>query len=190
MELKDLESIHKGELGYIVGKGASLEFLASRYFIGGTPVICMNESIVVVQALGIDNPLYSLQKDGTPEHMAKPNENVTLLLQKTDGYSGDWFPEHEKRILIDPVTDQNFHHPAVMSIRMCINLARFMGCSFIFLVCCDSLTNGDLRTFDVFSGAAHETSAAVWYQNVHMEVLNDLKGYPHAFITPSKEFAQ
>lgn len=188
MELKDLENIHKDTPGYIVGKGASLEFLTREYFVDGFPVLCVNESIVIVQDLEIDCPLYSLQKDGYPEHMFKPHESVTLLLQNTEGYSRDWYPEHKKRILIDPVIDQNFLYQMVMAVRMCINLAQYMGCNFIFLVCCDALVSGDLRTFDVFTRTASITSAGEWYGKSAVDVHDDLKNIPHTFITP--EFAQ
>lgn len=184
MELKDLQNIYKGKPAYIVGKGASLEYLTRAHFTAGPPVLCINEAIVIVQDLGINNPLYSLQKDGQLDHMIKPHESVTLLLQDTDDYSRDFYPEHVKRVLIDPVIDQNFLHPAVMSIRMCINLVRYMGCKFINLVCCDSLVNGDMRTFDVLTGQADTTSAAGWYGNIQAEVWNDLKAISHKFITP------
>lgn len=184
MELKDLQNLHKGKPAYIVGKGASLEFLTRTHFAAGPPVICINEAIVIVQDLGIASPLYSLQKDGDINNMFKPHKDVTLLLQNVEGYSRDFYPEHVKRVLIDPVIDQNFLYNAVMSVRMCINLARYMGCKFISLVCCDALVNGDMRTFDVFTGKAGATSAAEWYEKSIPDVLSDLKAIPHKFITP------
>lgn len=184
MSFMSLYDRHRGLPCYIVGKGASLGNLTAEYFISAAPIICMNQSIVIVQELGLDNPLYSLQKDGTPDDMVKPHKGVTLILQKTDGYSGDWFPEHKNRILIDPVTDQNFLHPSVMAVRMCINLAQHMGCTPLLLVSCDSLANGDVRTYDVNTGSARITSASTWYQNVKQEVFDDLKGIPHEYITP------
>lgn len=175
---------HEGQNCYIVGKGASLGRLTAEYFTDDAPIICINQSIVVVQRFGLPNPIYSLQKDGMPGDMVKPNEDVILLLQDTDGYSREWFPEHPERVLIDPVIDQNFLHPSVMAIRMCINLAQYMGCSRLLLVSCDSLANGDLRTYDVNTGEAKITGAATWYQNVRNEVFDDLKGISHEFITP------
>lgn len=189
-ELKDLHNIHKDKPVYIIGKGASLEFLTGGLFDSESPVICINESIVIVQELGICNPLYSLQKDGDPKHMAKPNDEVTLLLQNTDGYSRDWFPEHKKRILIDPVIDQNFLYQAVMAIRMCIKLAQYMGCSFIFLVCCDSLVNGDMRTFNVFTGKSEITTASEWYEKSIPDIFDDLQNIQYELIVPIKEVTQ
>lgn len=189
MELHDLENIHKGKPGYIVGKGASLEFLTREYFIAGTPILCMNESIVMVQDMELDNPLYSLQKDGQLPHMVKPNDDVVLILQNTEGYSRDFFPDHEKRILIDPMADQGFLYQMVMAIRMCIHLAQYMGCASLCLLCCDSLTSGDLRTFDVFTGTAKVTPASEWYEKSIVDVLSDLQNSPHVFVTPAKVFA-
>lgn len=186
MILEQLKDLYKDKYCYIVGKGASLEFLSQDHFINHkAPVICLNDSIAIVQDLDIDNPIYSLQKDGNVEHMVKPYDDVVLIVQETEGYSRDWYPEHEKRLLIDPVKDFGFDLPQTMAIRMAIALSQYMGCNHINFMCCDVLSNKEkTETFIVSERRSKQTSASEWYIKSRPYVINDIRNIPHVFITP------
>ena len=174
-----LKDIYKGQEAWIVGKGPSLEYLTGGHF-GSGPVIAMNESILVVQEFDIINPIYSMQKDGYEWLMVKPADNIYLVLQK--GLSGAWFIDHPKRYIIDPVYEWGLHFTE-MSIRICVYLAKHMGCELISFVCCDSLTNDDCRTFDVDKRTTPPKKDG-YYPNVKPLVLDDVKDMPHRFIVP------
>lgn len=183
MSLDELRGLYPGQTGWIVGKGPSLRYLRAEHF-GEGPVIALNDAIVAVEKLGIPNPIYSLQKDGNPMHMVEPNDGVTLILQDTEGYSRDWYPEHPQRILVDPMQDMGFERPTIVATRMAIYIARAMGCDKIKIVCCDYLVTGALETFDPRTGQARVTGAAQFYQSSGELVLQDLEGMPHEFVLP------
>lgn len=174
---------HPGEICWIVGKGPSLRYLRAEHF-GPGPVIALNDAIIVVQDLGLDNPIYSLQKDGYPEHMFEPRAEIPLILQDTPGYSGEWFPEHPVRILVDPIADLGFDHPQVLSTRMAIEIAKQMECESLKMLCCGNLVNNALETYDPRTGTAEVTGAARWYELTRPYILNDLESIPHEFIIP------
>lgn len=184
MSLDELRNTHAGETAWIVGKGPSLRFLRREHF-GPGPVIALNDAIITVQKLGLPNPIYSLQKDGNPRHMVEPLAEIPLILQDTPGYSRDWFPEHPRRILVDPIRDMGFHRPTIVAVRMAIYIARFMmGCDKIQMVSCDYLVTGALETYDPRTGGAKVTGAARFYRSSKKLVLKDLKSIRHDFIVP------
>ena len=175
-----LKDLYLGQTCYIVGKGPSMQFLDASYFPDAGCVITINEAILVVQILGLSQSIYSMQKDGYPQNMAEPAPDVTLILQTQ--FSAAWFMDHPKRLLVDPVTDSGLRVPE-MSIRMCIALGKMMGCSKLVLVCCDSLTKDEFRTW---SPRNHELPAASdpFYKWVKPLVLEDLESINHQIVTP------
>lgn len=187
MNLTDIKDLYTNQACYIVGKGPSLEFLSSSYFVNSIPVICLNDSIIVVEQLRLSNPIYSLQKDGDFAHMVKPSDETILILQNTKGYSKDFYPEHPKRMLVDPVADMGFDLYQTMAIRMAIWITLYMGCNHIDFLSCDSLVSDDLRTFNARNRSSMVTGAGNWYRLSRHDVLNDLRDISHKFITPSKE---
>jgi hypothetical protein len=176
--------------GWVIGKGPSLRYLQAKY-IGAGPVITLNAAILVVQELGLANPIYSMQKDGCGEAkdprrckgvcelkppMVQPRDDIPVILQHP-AYSGDCMPEHPARIFVNPVWDLNFDRFDTMSIRMAAAILRMMGCVKINFLCCDSL-HGDYRAYDVETQRATMTPASVNYPASVMDLLEDLVDFP------------
>jgi hypothetical protein len=167
MSNRPLENVHAGEIAYIVGKGPSLRYLSQEHF-GSGPVITINEAIVSVEKLKLDNPIYSLQKDGcrtiapnnsnglvtrghTYPHkcgypMVYPHKDTTLILCSNDGYSGMCLPSHKKRVLFDLPLHLGLV-PNCNSLLAAFEIAVLMGCSSVVLLCFDSF-NKDYRTYN------------------------------------------
>lgn len=176
---------HPGETCHIVGKGPSLRYLQAKHF-GAGPVIALNNAIVVVQDLGLTNPIYSLQKDGNPAYMVEPYAHIPVILQDTPGYSLDYFPEHPVRILVSPTRDLGFERPTIVAIRMAIALSQFiMGCTALKLLCCDNLVTGALETYNPRTGESKVTGAARFYQSSGPLIIQDLEQIEHEFIIPA-----
>ena len=147
MKLGELRGKFRGGTAWIVGKGPSLAHLRREHF-GAGPVIALNQAIAVLEALGLANPVYALQKDGcglTEPHeqcalrdghdwMLRP-EQAVLIVQTTPGYSKFCLSNYEPRLEIDPVRDLGFHYPQTMAVRMGIALARLMGCGRVMMMC-------------------------------------------------------
>jgi hypothetical protein len=196
--LKYFRNLHMGQTAWIVGKGPSLKFLRADH-IGDGPVLAINEAILPVQSLGLRNHLYAMQKDGCTHQpcICKPrgeepplvvlHDDVTLFLQRP-GASTLCFPMHKNAVYVNPEQDLDLPAPA-MSIRMCAAIARYMGCTEIVFVACDSLVNGDIRKIDFWTGEVKIDSASAHYLPNNPRLLNDLKGFPYRFLTPEGETA-
>src|SRR5512138_1083822 len=117
--VQKLRDKYPGEIVWIVGKGPSLAFLHAEHF-GAGPIITINESILIVQELGLTNPIYSMQKDGDAGlgHAVYPHEDIPVILQRP-GYSQDDLPNHKLRIWVSPEEEFGFL-PSEMSIRICV----------------------------------------------------------------------
>ena len=192
-----LRGKHARETAWIVGLGASIQYLTSRHF-GTGPVITMNEAIKVVQELGLSNQLYSLQKDGchqrgVPGHqcggkMTYPRTDIPVILPR-HGYAEFCLEEHPSRLWLDYVASFGLD-PQEMSVRIAVALAlRVMGCASIVFVCCDSLIGNDLKNMRRYYPETGEIAIPPNYGNyshVRPIVLDDVRGVPHHILTPKQ----
>jgi len=191
----ELAGTHMGEKAYIIGKGPSLGNLQASDLADGF-VIALNQSVAVVEALDIPNRIYSLQKDGCglrgvhaeclqrngQDWMIRP-KRATLILQGP-GYSQNCLSDYEPRLIVRPKKDLGFVFAETMAVRMGIAMAKQMGCSEIVMVACDSLVNGRLETFDVYSRKSSLTGAHRHYGPSKMYVMQELAEVRHSFVIP------
>jgi hypothetical protein len=180
--LETLRDLYPGQTAWIVGKGPSLMHLQAEHF-GEGPIITINESVLIVQDLGLSNPIFSMQKDGDAGigHAVYPRADIPVILQRP-GYSEKSLPEHALRIWVTPQQDFGLQH-SEMSVRMCVRIAKVMGCTRIMFVCCDSLVNGDVRRMNVESRSIVNANSGA-YARVRPLVLKDVENMPHDFILP------
>jgi NADH:ubiquinone oxidoreductase, NADH-binding (51 kD) subunit len=197
MKFKELIGRHRGQTAWIVGKGPSLAFLRAEHF-GAGPVIALNQAIVMVEALGLSNMIYSLQKDGCGiwgphesceqrdghDWMIRP-QRATLMVQEAIGYSRDCLPDYAPRVAIQMLRDLKFPYLQTMAVRMGIATAKQMGCVKVMMLCCDSLVNGNLDTFNVWTGQAERTGAGNHYEHSKPKVMRELVNIKYQFVTPA-----
>jgi hypothetical protein len=190
-----LRDLYKQETLHIVGKGPSLRYLRAEHF-GDGPVMTINEAILPVQALKLSNDVYSMQKDGCKSQaegmrckgacemrsMVLPEYDVAVILQQPE-YSELCLMNHPLNLYVDPIKDLNFEEASVMSIRMCIALAKVMGCTKIVFLCVDSIAIGNFETYDVQRGITN-SDVSGHYAAVIPQVMEDLNGIAYEFITP------
>ena len=193
MSIEELRSLYPNETAHLVGKGPSLEYLDKSYF-GLGPVITINQAILIVQELGLTNPIYSFQKDGCelggcpgheckPPRMVYPHGYIPLILIQ-HGYSEFCLSKHEKKVFIDPPGDFGFIETE-MSIRIALAVAITMGCSRISLVCCDSFV-GDMRTFDPLTRRIELLPEYGNYPSVIERMALDLEKIQHQIVIPKQ----
>lgn len=181
--IETLRGKYQGMTAWIVGKGPSLKYLRASHF-GTGPVITINESILIVQELGLLNPIYSMQKDGSHGigKAVYPHAEIQVILQRP-GYSEKDLPDHPKRMWFSP-KDFGFLHTE-MSVRLCVGIAKLMGCTKVVFVCCDSLVNGDVRRLDVENNKIVDANANA-YLFVKPRVLDDVKDMQPVFLLPKE----
>ncbi|MHB9003927.1 MAG: hypothetical protein ACYC6C_07660 [Coriobacteriia bacterium] len=190
---------HRGETCYIVGKGPSLANLTKAAF-GPGPVICLNQSIRHVQRLGLDNKVYSMQKDGCGAYhqrdvgcagcdgevspMRYPDGSVTLLLHEHE--SRNCLPGHPDRLVFDAEGDLGFEWWST-SAPCAIRIAKIFGCSRVVLLCHDSLV-GDYRTAAISDDKPVEVSETgpgqSNYEPIAQLVQQELAGIDHEIVFP------
>jgi hypothetical protein len=198
MRFSELIGRYAGETAWIVGKGPSLQYLRAEDF-GAGPVIALNQAIMAVEALGISNWVYSLQKDGCGiegphevcmqrdgyDWMLRP-QRATLMVQDAPGYSRDCLRAYEPRMAIQIMRDLKFPYLQTMAVRMGIAIAKQMGCVKIMMLCCDSLVNGNLNTFNVWTGQAERTSAGDYYKYAKQRIMRELVNIQYTFLIPEE----
>jgi hypothetical protein len=118
--------------------------------------------------------------------LTDPRHDVTVILQQ--GLSEHCLPKHARRAVVT-FEELGFTSVIVMSIRMCIAIAKVMGCSAIRFLCCDALTTPDTRTFIVAKNSAERTGSGASYTHVKPRVLADVANIPHEFIVPVENYA-
>jgi hypothetical protein len=188
--IDELKGLYPGEKIYIVGKGPSLEYLDSSYF-GVGPIITINESILLVQEFGLQNPIYAIRKDPCSRGIGLghacpficPHKDIVLILQSN--WSEWCFPEHEKRVVVDPVLELGLKSQNEMSILMCFEIAKRMGCVKFGFVCCDSFID-DNRVYDMLSRQSIADRRSGYYEYARNKLLPLLINIPHEFIIPKE----
>ena len=189
--VEELDRIHVGSEAWIVGKGPSLQLLKASDF-GPGPILTLNEAVLHVEPLEIQNPIYSIQKDGASPRfpnkcqclnktggkcefdMVHPSRSVLLVhelesIQCMRGYSPRLTFNNERMGI-------KWHDPSIFS---ALKMAQIMGCHRVNLLCFDSITHNSNNNFTpgIGPGAGNYTLHNEW-------LLKVLEWIPHRFITP------
>lgn len=191
---------HAGETCYIVGKGPSLADLTKDAF-GAGPVICLNRSILRVQELGLENTIYSMQKDGCGGYHQRdvgcagcegevhpivyPDESVTVLLHEHE--SRNCLPNQADRLVFDAVDELGFGWWST-SAPCAIRIAKIFGCDKVVLLCHDSFFD-DFGTAQITKGEAvgleENGGGAENYAPITRFVKQELAGVAHEIVRPT-----
>jgi hypothetical protein len=135
---------HVNETAWIIGKGPSLVNLRKEH-IGQGPVIAISEAIIPVETLGIDNPIYAMQKDYDPPEQEPigPPKYATLLVHEREvpGRHKDYKPRYNFDNPID--FDMGTNVPSSITAT---KIAELLGCKKIVYVSFDSCTQDDITT--------------------------------------------
>ncbi len=156
--INNLRDKHKGETAWIIGKGASLANLTKEE-IGDGPVIAISEAIVPVEAIGLSNPVYALQKDADPpdENPIAPPKKAILLVQ--DREAKDRHKDYKPRYVFDNPLD--FDAPwNTTSANTALLIAQLFGCKKMVLVAFDACTKENYDTCHYNADGTYEIRPA------------------------------
>ena len=152
ISIQALKDRHAGQTAWIIGKGPSLVML-SKEQIGGGPVIALNEAIIPLESFGLDNPLYSMQKDADEydeEAMVVtrlgesyiPIKRATLLVHAHE--SPHRLEHYTPRYVFDNEADFGLEWWQFSSL-VAAAVAKVMGCAKVVFVSHDACVFGDTR---------------------------------------------
>jgi len=140
VEFSSVTDRHCGEVCYIVGKGPSVNSFRDY---GPGPIIALNESIQRLEALNLSNPLYSLQQDGKPQCMVRPERATLLLSEQSQNYFKDYTP----RIVYSQTKDLKIQDKIISAVSA-IEFARAFGCKSIVFIAFDAVTGKNSDYYD------------------------------------------
>lgn len=196
--LLGLKDKHKGQSCWIVGKGKSLHYLKKSDF-GPGPVIAIYEAVIKVEALGLNNPVYSLQKDGGKLKRRPHEQDAECDHQDQCDYC-DWvvrplyatllLHEKEARYCFKDYTPRYVFtleeigmHENQFSLVCAIKIGQYMGCDSFRIVSCDAHAMGDNgNIIPLFNQSYYD-----WIYAEQKRILPKyLEEVNHEWITPSR----
>jgi SAM-dependent methyltransferase len=177
VDFSSVKDKHSGTC-YIVGKGPSLTSFDFSKLDPEAPIIAINESIQVVEKWHCPNPVYSLQQDGKPECMVRP-QGATLLLS---GQSSSWMLDYSPRLVYNQVIDLGVQDRIISAVSA-IEFARHFGCDKIVFIAFDAITSG---TYGYYDSQLHVDPANSLrrFQRYGEIIKLSLRGLPCDFIHP------
>ena len=121
---------YEGSLGYIVGKGPSLDYLTSSYFENKeAPIIGINEAYMKLKELRLPNPIYFVQLDiprtiyvEYEDYIITIFDNVQIFYKKEKLLIGTWH-----------------HNIGFLSTTFAIDVMQYFGIGFLKMFCFDAL---------------------------------------------------
>ena len=163
--INGLHNKHKDRACYIIGKGPSLDSVTAETFERDCPIICLNESIHIIEALEIDNPVYVIQQDAALKESCKPKRGMLLLA----GLCKRHYKTFARKIIHTPadfgVKRKNYWpHSSLVAVKY----ARIFGCAELRMVGFDQLVSGDC------SYAESIKDASLIPQSANLRMNNEL----------------
>lgn len=122
---------------YMVGKGPSLDRISKEDFPdSAAPVMCMNDSILKVDTLGLDNPMYVVQNGYFKEHECVPNKGLVFVTERAQ----HTVEKVAIRAIFNP--DGLGYGRQIPGMVFAIKIALYFGANRFVFLCFDSCTSG------------------------------------------------
>lgn len=138
-KIESLKPLFDGQGCYIIGKGPSLDDLTYEYFTQPQwPIIALNETILIIERMGLPNPVFGLQQDASLRNKCQPQRSPIFVETKAANY----YRSYKDAYLFEN-TRIGLHRSA-LSVSAAIKIARSLGVSSFELLCFDSCVNKKL----------------------------------------------
>jgi hypothetical protein len=182
-DLRELSGKYNGESAYVVGKGPSLDNIkASDFPNPKSPVICINESIHIIETLGLPNPLYVIQQDAQLKEACQP-KNATILLSFN---ARNFYSRYDNKYIY---SHELFQIPTnSLSVRCAIELLKMMGIVQIHFIAFDACVNGETSYAKVIGHSSSASGADPKRFLRHRGEIDKQCGVlPHTFSLPERQ---
>lgn len=165
---------------YIVGKGTSLSFVTELHFKEKfAPVLCINESIHMIEKLNLNNPTFAVVQDKGIIHNCIPKRSeliasdaVSFLIPEVIKYSfnpHDWL--------------QEYNYTPIVAINIC----KSKGIFDFKMVAFDSITKGDNKYAVEIGYQSPNVNDKDRYKTNKFGIERALQGCTAEWITPTYE---
>lgn len=176
-----IKHVFKDHGCYVIGKGPSIDRLSEEDFTDrDDPIICINESVHVIEKLELPNPLFVFQQDMSLRETCLP-KRATLILAK---HASHWYSKLKSKIIIDV---KDYKSKATnLSVHVVTMLLKDLGCSCITYMGFDACLTGDTtysQIVDYEPTRGGNPKRFLDHKKVIEESCGDL---PHKFRLPRK----
>ena len=120
---------------YVIGKGPSLDMLTKEHFKENYPVICINESIKVIERLGLSNQIIVAVQNNDLKDTCKPKSGFAFVSKKNQ----NWYADVEN-LRIMP-----HRHKTFTAVSVIEYIVHKFNIKKIILVAFDAITSNNLR---------------------------------------------
>jgi hypothetical protein len=141
VDLERYKASDDGQIAYIVGKGPSAKDFRNY---GDGIVIALNESIEIVESLGLTIPIFSFQKDGRSESLRRPKGAILVLSHDRSRKCHLGYPY---RAVFNTEVDWGLK-PETFSARCALEFVKGLGYKTVMFVGFDAQTVGDVSYYD------------------------------------------
>ena len=151
IELETLRNKYKGGTCLILGKGKSLDSLTVEILKEYSCVICVNDSIKMVNKLQFpcDDVLVVQQDQGLKEECRSNDPKATLLIARQ---SKGWYADYKNRIVFE--TQALGIHMAGPTGVCAIKIAQLLGCASVAFYAFDGALGGEPEYADTIGYSA------------------------------------
>lgn len=180
------KNIHPETIGYIIGKGPSLDELTLAMLIKfNGPILCINESIHKVKTLGVSQDrLYVIQMDSSLEETCSPGTDKIPIFLSTR--CANLYQTGHNPVVIDPtqlLLDSN-----CLSAQFAIKLLRTFGCVGACLVSFDGCLRHSYAYAKCIGYPSSKGGIPTRFRE-HKAMLRETAGksFPLQWLTPREE---
>lgn len=180
--INNFSNIYKDSLCYLIGKGPSLDYISPKVFTDtSAPIICINESIHVIEKLNLPNDLYVTQLDHELVEACKPSKITTKMF--FGPMCANLYQQGVIKFLIDPLQLGLYN---CISAEYAIMIARHMGCNRLELVSFDSCVNKNLNYAATIGYDSIKGGPKTRFLEHKERILQVAKNTPLTWVTPGE----
>lgn len=122
---------------YIIGKGPSIDDLKATDFDNTSPIICLNESIHVIEKLDLHNQIFVIQQDSQLEDSCRPRK-ATLIVSF---FAAKFYSEFPNKLVYHPA-ELNCTETSITA-EVAIAMIKKLKASSVTLCGFDAITKQD-----------------------------------------------
>ena len=164
----------KGQTGYIIGKGPSLDKLSPNDFDDTGPIIAVNEAIFKLEQLDLENQTFLVQ-DPALREFAKPTKITVILEERICGF----YRIYPNKLQYSRI-NMGLPHK-VLSAIVAIRILKQWGVTRIVMLAFDACINEDTRYAKIVGYPSDEIRPAKRFLGHKPQLIKNLADIDYSF---------